>query len=352
MVFDPKKLGEEADQLIQNLNQQQAQAAEAEEPAEAAVEDQAVEMEADAIADDEVVAIDDQGTSDHTNESPEAEPQAATDSEAIAELRKQIEASEQKWRVLQGMINKKDQELEAMRELFAQVESTPPAAEEQKLSVPQATPQLTQKDVEEYGSELVDMVKRAAQDVSSNTTAEILQLVEERLKKLEGSVQTVEQSTARTAQEVFFDSLTKSVPNWQQLNTDETFLNWLNQPEPMVGAPRLQLLQDAVAKQDVRRAASFFNTFEQLMGVSEEPASTEEPAETEASAPSEKLAKKVVPGRGRAATPKGQGDKMEWDRKSIAKLYDDKRLGRISPKEFDKLERDLFRAQSEGRIAV
>lgn len=355
-MFDPKKLGEEADQLIQQLSTTKAEA-EADDPVAeevpAEVEEEApVDEVAEAIVHDEVVEeVDDQGTTDHTDESP-SEPVAEGD-ESLAAMQKQLDAAEQRWKVLQGMINKKDQELDAMRDLFASVSANKQEAKDEAEPAPAPVePKLTQKDVEEYGGDLVDMVKRAAHDVSHDAMQALLKVVDNRLKQLEGSVQTVEKTTARTAEEVFYDGLSKSVPNWQQLNTDEAFLEWLSQPEPFAGVPRQDLLSDAVQRQDISRTAAFFNTYQSLNSEPETVAEEAEASEEPASKPSDRLAKKVVPGKGRAASPKTAGEKLEWDRKSIAKLYDDKRLGRITPKDFDRLERDLFKAQSEGRIAV
>jgi hypothetical protein len=342
-MFDPKKLGEEANQMIQELNQKIAgkDAAPSEDQTGESTEAIAQEV-VEKQPDDQGVASTAQPVETETNE-PVAQPTTSVELEL---LRKQVEASEQKWRVLQGMINKKDEEIESMRALFAQINAAPSGAAEAKQTV-QVQDLVTKKDVDDYGADLVEFVKRAAKSVASAELAQFEAKLQSEFDKLRSSVTTVEQSTVKTAQDLFFDSLTKKVPDWRQLNTDPAFLAWLNEFDQFAGTQRLQLLQSAVSSGDAERASVFFNTYKALT----QPAEPAAPA-AEATPQKAKVEKFVSPGKSKGSAAKVEGEKLVWTRAAIAKLYDDKMAGKISAKKFDELERDIFAAQQEGRIAA
>jgi hypothetical protein len=335
--FDPKKLGEEADQMIKELNQQ----AEERESVPVA-EDQSGDT--DAIA-QEVVAevVDDQGAQSDTTVS---EPQVASNVE-LDLLRKQMESAEQKWRVLQGMINKKDDEIEQMRQLFAQLNSQRPE--------PAAEPvvSLDFPDLEkEFDAGLIAAVRQVSGAVVASALAQFEQKMLGMIGKLEGSVQHVEKTAAKTQQDLFFDALTDRVPTWRELNTDSSYLSWLEQLDAFAGVPRLQLLQDAVSQGDVARSAMFFEAYKREAGL-DAPVVTQTAAPVQAAASAkDKLAKIAAPGRSKVAATKSDTEKRMWSRTDIAKLYDDKMAGRISASEFNELERDMFAAQHDGRIAA
>lgn len=345
-MFDPKKLGEEADQMIAELNQQQAG------EAQPAGEDQAAETEAIA---QEVVKqpTDDQGVaadSAATTEEPSTQQNAIL--EEVKQLRKQAEAAEQKWKVLQGMINKKDEELDALRVLFAQMNSVDSKHAQKEAPAPQDF--ITPEDRKEYGDDLIGMMTKAARAVIAEQMNAIRAELRADVEKLQGSVQHVEQETAKTAQDLFFDALTKRVPNWKNQNVDPGFLNWLQSADEFSGVSRHQLLQHAVSNSDVERAAKFFLAYTAEVSPeapAEEPEQVEQP--TEQPSKRSKVEKFVTPGKARSSAPKvDTGSKRMWSRTEIAKFYDDKMAGRISQKEFEALERDIFAAQHEGRIAA
>lgn len=345
-MFDPKKLGEEADQMIQELNQK----LEAKKPE---VAEEQPEETAEAIA-QEVVETqpDDQGVAS-TAQPIETEaieqPVGQSTNAELELLKKQVEASEQKWRVLQGMINKKDEEIESMRTLFAQINVAPAqsAASETTTKVEDL---VTKKDVDDYGSDLVDFVKRAAKSIAATEIARIEAKLQGEVDKLRSSVSTVEQTTVKTAQDLFFDALTKKVPEWREINTQQTFLDWLNQLDPFAGVPRMQLLQNAVTSADAERASVFFTTYKAMMEPVVEVAAA--PVTEATQQQKAKVERFVSPGKSKSSTAKVEGEKQMWTRAAIAKLYDDKMAGKISAKRFEELERDIFAAQQEGRIAA
>lgn len=331
MAFDPKKLGEEADDMIKNLNQLDDKDA---------AEDQ-VETESETIAQADEAQADDQGVEETPAQPTEDVAEVANNE--LDDIKSQLAAAEQRWKVLQGMINKKDDEIEAMRGLLAEMAQQKPAQEASQESPAKVEELITKDDIDEYGPEIIDLISRASTMAARQEMSSVVAQLAARIDKLEGSMQGVAQTTAATTHSLFESELSKLVPNWATLNTDPSFLEWLEVSDPFTGAKRLDLLQSAASNSDAARVANFFKAY-----LSENTQVASESVSAPTNNPKEKL---VAPGKTKVATPTQEG-KRTWTRAEIAKVYDDKMAGRISAKEFDKLERDIFAAQHEGRVAA
>ena len=340
-MFDPKKLGEEADELIRNQAKQaeEGDTPEVEETQELVEETETVED--DAIAQAESTAATETGV--QSEETPSDD--VVGDSTALADMQKQIDAAEQRWKVLQGMIAKKDTELDTMRELIADMNRRQPE-QEVPAQAPVAARQLvTDEDISEYGKDYVEFALRAGSQAARNELSnnQFIANLEARIQQLEGSVQGVAETSANTSQNMFFDKLSSLAPSWKELNNDASFLQWLDQVDPYAGTAKADLLKHAASNQDAARAAEFFNAYVRETQPQDVPE-----AKATASRGKDKL---VAPGKTKATAPRTD-EKHVWTRTEIAKLYDDKMAGRIDAKKFNELERDIFAAQVEGRVAA
>lgn len=339
-MFDPKKLGEEADELIRNQTKQaeDGDTPEVEETQELVEETETVEDEA--IAQAESTAATETGV--QSEEIPSDD--AVDNSAALAEMQKKIDAAEQRWKVLQGMIAKKDTELDTMRELIADMNARQPE-QEVAAQAPVVQKLVTDEDISEYGKDYVDFAVRAGSQGARNelSSNQLIANMEARIKQLEGSVEGVAATSANTSQNMFYNELSSLAPDWQGLNNDASFLQWLDQVDPYAGAAKKDLLQHAASNMDATRAAEFFNAYLRET----QPQETKQ-AQPAASRGKDKL---VAPGKTKATAPQSD-EKHVWTRAEIAKLYDDKMAGKISAKQFNELERDIFAAQTEGRVAA
>lgn len=317
MAQNHKKAGEEADRLI---------AEQARLVAEATAEPVAAQPEAipDAVQDDA-------GTQLDVGVQPPIAP--AVDSVQLDLLRKDVEIANQRWKVLQGMIDKKESENESMRALLAQMSQK---AEKPADAAPSRV--VTDEDESAFGADHIDLARRIAGEVFDQKIAAL----NDKIVRLEQSITGVGETVAKTAAETFDEALERRVPDWRVTNIDPTFMAWLNEEEGMSGRTRLALLNDAYSSSDLARTAQFFTAFRGL---------------TVKAAPAprvDNVTKLVSPGKSRSsATPaSAASDKTIWSKSDIARLYDDKRNNRITQAQFDEYERDLFAAQREGRLAA
>lgn len=323
-MFDPAKLGEEADSMIRDLNQQKGVGV---EPTTQTAENQNNENTEAIAQKPEIPAKADEGVEATTTTQPNIDQQ-------LSELKKQAEAADQRWRVLQGMIDKKDDEINSLRVLLSQMkhEETPAKQEPTQL--------VTQTDITEYGTDLIDLIGRKATEVVKSQ----LKALESQIAELRSSLQGVATNTVKTAQEAFAEKLAAKVPDWENLNVDPAFINWLNQTAPFTSHSKLDLLRQAVSQLDAKGAAEFFIAYKNEVN----------PQQTQQTQQTPDPSKLVAPGKSKApatTADKVTGKRM-WTRADIAKLYDDKMNGLITQKEFDELERDIFKAQRENRIAA
>ena len=178
---------------------------------------------------------------------------------------------------------------------------------------------LTQDDVNNYGTELIDVTQRAA-----------LHAVAPHLQQLEQSNAELQRRLAIEARRNLDAAVERLVPNYRETDRDPRWHNWLLQTDPLTGRPRQQILNDAIASTDANRVAAFFRGFQQTVG-SQSPSSA---------AP--------APNRARSS-----GNKPIYTRAQIAQLYSAHRQGAYVGREaeWQRLEYELIAAGREGRIS-
>lgn len=221
------------------------------------------------------------------------------------------------------------------------VRAAPPAAPPAPV-----TPLITPADEEAYGKELIDLAQRAAR-----------QVIEPELNAVKAENANLRSRVAKTAHQGVTQTLTEQVPNWQEINANQKFKDWLRLPDLYSGVVRQKLLDDASRQANASRVVSFFKGFlqdEAAIGstdLSPQPEPPASPAPRFAAVPLETLA---APGRAKPAS----GDthvpveKPVFTRAQISKFYTDVRRGLYAGREADKaaLERDIFAAQNDGRV--
>lgn len=282
---------------------------------------------------------------------------------------------EQRYRVLQGKynaevprlqrrVNETDelvrdmrQQLTATQNLLAslsQRQGTPPA----EAAAPAAPASLIKDDeVKEFGADLIDVMRRVAREEQSSLLPEIDRRVAPVAQRADQAAQVAQHATQRVArndQQTVLELLTDKVPNWQQLNSDPEFLNWLDQTDPFSGQERGAMLQQAYQAHDGPRVVAFFSGFQKEHAAVQPPAPPAGQQPPQGQQPTQRrLDDFVAPGTpkpGAAVAPDGSGKRV-WSRAEIGKFYADRSAGRIKDsKEAAKTEADIFAAQREGRI--
>lgn len=291
--------------------------------------------------------------------------EGATRPEAASEHKAEDENSEtyaQRFRSLQGMFAREQansRELQArtaqLEQLLASLSQQPAATSPARTE--QAETLVTEQDVEDYGSS-IDVMRKVSREEIRPITGRLSQ-IEAALQQLMVSVNTaivpqvqqVVQQQAVSAEDRFWQTLGSKVPNWQQINNDKTFHEWLLDVDPLTGTTRQSHLEQAQRGLDANRVAAFFATFSEQTGKYSSNAS----AQPNRSAQATELEKQVSPGKSRStnAAASSKADKT-YSPSDIRKFFDDVRAGKYKGREAERnrIERDIFAAQQEGRIVA
>jgi hypothetical protein len=310
-----RQQAEKADQMIEDLK-----AGKFDSPEEPTSE---VQEEVEAPVEE---PTEDQGVA--TTEQPVAKQE--TDGES---LREQAELWEQRYRSLDGMIKSRDKQIQQLHELLAGMQQT---AQQKSVSSEEDQPLLTKKDEEDFGSELVDMARRAAREEFRALKAEFMKEIEG-LRKNITHVSEVTQETVQSRFEMQLDDATQK--RWRTLDTDPKFIEWLRSRPA-----RNRVFVTAVQEQDATTVADFFNEYAAL--ADQQRQKVEEPKQSRVA----QLEKQVAPGKSKSVgSPDSQaGGKKVWTRTEIAQTYANKKQYKAD--EFQQLERDIAAAQREGRV--
>jgi len=264
----------------------------------------------------------------------------------------QDETFEQKYKTLQGMynaeiprLNSQVQEMtqrgQQMEQLIATMQAAPAPTSE---PTPPPASLLTEDEVEEYG-ESIDIMRKVSQEIAGKYEQQLADM-QAKVDQLQGTVMPrVEQlasQQAHSAEQNFWSDLVNIAPDWQSINESEDFKTWLLEVDPLSGLTRQTYLDDAQRNLDVKRVASFFNSWQSATG-----AVAAQPNRT-----ASELEKQVSPGKGRSGAASTSSETRTYTLQDITDFFEKGRTGGFegNEKERDAIERDIFAAQSEGRI--
>ena len=172
---------------------------------------------------------------------------------------------------------------------------------------------LTQKDVEDYGHDVLDLAQRAA-----------LHATAPELQRINDQNESLRRQLAQEQRRGLYRTLDAQLPTWQEIDNDPRWRQWLLFSDPLNGRPRQSLLNDAIAKGDATRVLSFFRSF-----LAEAGQSPQQPQQA-------------------SSAPTG---KRTYTRAQITQVSNDFLRGRIPEADYQKLSADMHTAVNEGRIA-
>lgn len=262
---------------------------------------------------------------------PQPEPTKTSDDETW----------ERRYKTLQGMFNAETARNKAeVAELKDQLKQVLSELKESKV-VP-TEPQrslVTDKDVEDFGGDLVDLIGRKAADVV-NAKMSRLEAENAQLREELGSV-SEQQGEAR--RDVYFSNLERLVPDYRELNVDPDFLEWLAEVDTMSGQPRQNFLNNAFESYDVDRTAVLFNSFKDLTAVAAKPKVV----------PKE-LQRQVAPGTSKASSvATTNANERIWKMSEIDRFYRDVARGNYKGNDAEqaRIEAEIDLAVLEGRLS-
>ena len=202
---------------------------------------------------------------------------------------------------------------------------------------------ITDEDVKNYGSELIDVTKRAA-----------LEAVAPTLTALQQENQRLHQQVNQQQRQSIYERLDEGMPTWRDVNTNPRWLAWLRLRDFNSAPVRQEQLNRAMQAADAPRVLNFFERFlaeEVATGQMPSPQPTPPPTPVTAAIPMTTLA---APGRPNPAPGNTQvpDSKPVYTHQDIKDFYEYVRKGVYVGQEALKqqIEADIFAAQREGRV--
>lgn len=264
------------------------------------------------------------------------------------------DAWEQRYNVLKGKydsevpkqaaeIRELRQDLAAMRTLIAQQGTQPEKEEPEKPKAPETL--IKQEEVDDYGAELIDVIRRGAREVFN---VEIVEL-KQKLEAIEQQLGNVGQTLAVRGRETVVEVLNREVPNWKTVNTDTEWLGWLDQVDPLSGVTRQQLLDAATKDNDAARVVAFFKNYLSENALAKDDKGQKAPDNRNTDMTLENL---VAPGKPNGAPEVAhKGGETVWTDAKIRKFYRDVAAGKVSDlKERTRIEKEIVAAVRNGKV--
>lgn len=194
-----------------------------------------------------------------TDPAPAEEP-IASEPEVKAPEVKTTSDWEHKYRTLEGKYSAEVPRLHQQnKELATTLQSLQERVELLDAAAPSTSDDdrlVSDKDVEEYGQDLIDVQRRVAREVLSSELkardVKIAQL-EKALTKTGGDVATMS----------FEQRLAMEVPDFAAINADPAWIAWLDETDPYTGEPRRAFAEFAYTNGDIskiRKVVDFYKT--------------------------------------------------------------------------------------------
>ena len=274
---------------------------------------------------------------------------------------------EHQFRSLKGRYEREQEEKRRLNQqnidlqrLMAQIGPPPTASEGSGVRFNTAPPppgkRVTQKEIEEFGPELMDVVGRRAAEVYEPLLS---QLVGE-LQQVKRQVGGVQNSVVFDARVKMYDDLAREVPNWDAINNSPQFAGWLDQIDPISHQARRSFLNAAHNSNQTGQVVDIFRSFLSTLAPNG-PANGQGQApgngagysrEYAASTPQLDLMQYAAPGRAKTGQTTVPPEKPIFSATDIQQFYRDKTAGKYAGHEDEmaRIEAQLFEAGREGRV--
>ena len=273
---------------------------------------------------------------------PPAQQQAPVESKpeptepAIAE-----ETWQSRYIALKGKYDAEVPRLHAdVREFKAQLDKLQKAAETKPVETKKpavAEKLVTDADVQAFGEDLIEVQRKVAREVAAEFRGELDAMKAENEKLREQLTTTGTQVSEAS----FEQRLYRMVPDFQEVNADSRWVDWLNEVDPLLRAPRKSVAQDAFNRGDAEAVAHYIGMFK--AGISPVVQNNDKAAELE---------KQIQPKRSATNSANVSQQAQTFTDAQIHQMFlkaaDYSAKGRIE--EATKLEAEIDAAYRDGRV--
>lgn len=283
----------------------------------------------------------------NTLEQPQLQtPQAKT--EEAPPAAKTVDSFETKYKVLEGKYRSEVPKLnDALRQAQQQIESLSAKVQElaNKQPEPKEDPLITSKDEEAFGADLIDLARRVVREETSAVTKRLatIERAVAAVAAVGQKVERIEEVNAQTAEERFWADVNSRVPDWEEVDADERWIQFLDTRAKGAAKTYRQLAQDAILAGNAEAVQELVEVWKDVSGITAEKAKQDKKQR--------ELESQAQPGKSKATTdaPKADNGRI-WSWKEYESAFSPNISREYSPAQIAQLQADAEAAYLEGRI--
>lgn len=203
---------------------------------------------------------------------------------------------------------------------------------------------VTDTDVEAFGDDLIDLQRRVAKEVAAE--------FQEQIGSLRQENEQLRQQVNKAQGTSFEARLHQSVPDFQQINSDQRWINWLDEFDPMIQGTRRSMAEAAYQRGDVDAVKAYVDLFRKT--IEQEDAKPAKPQSAVKPDRQEELQRQVQPTKSSAPAPSPQSggrvitpQEFERGMNRATKLMQQGKFDEAAA-----LESEMSTAVAEGRVAA
>lgn len=254
-----------------------------------------------------------------------------------------IEQWEQRFRVMEGKYKAEVPRLAEQNRLLAdRLEEAIKALETaKKPEAPTDAKLVTDADIEAYGDDLVDMVRRAAREEFTTLSAQFATQMEKQFGAVAEKTARVEQHVAQSETDKFWEKVTQAHPDFDTVNTDPRWAAYLDSTIEGTRLTRRAVSVDALNRFDAQVVIEQMKAFKESIGAG---------TPTTPARPKPSLQSQVAPSSSRASTPQSANDQRIWTAKEYTDALDHRTGQRMEREAYEAQIAEAERALAEGRV--
>jgi hypothetical protein len=252
----------------------------------------------------------------------------------------------QRFTTLQGMMNaevgklgervkERDMLLQSLQQRLDTLESakpSEPALQDSKL--------VTDADVEAYGADLVDMVRRASREEFDALAKKLVAELDKRFGQVAEKVAKTEERVVKSDTDKFWDEVYKAHADFDAVNSDERWFAFLDARIPGTRLTRRATAEQALSTLDSASINELLALFKASVAPAEEPVKAKS---------KQNLNAQVPPSSSKASSPSEPAQKV-WSGAEYAAALDHRNLQRMSREDYERGVAEAEQALAEGRV--
>lgn len=248
---------------------------------------------------------------------------------------------EQRFRVMEGKYKAEVPRLiEQNRTLTEQLDRALAALDAKAKETPPETKLVTDADIEAYGDDLVDMVRRAAREEFKTLSEALIAKLDQRFGDVAAKADRAEKQAVKSETDKFWDAVNAAHPDFDAVNVDPRWDAFLDTNVPGTRFTRRAVANDALNRFDAGVVVEQLTAFKDSIGVGKAASTRAKP----------NLNSQVAPSSSRSSTPQAEGASRIWTGKEYADALDHRNGQRMERAEYEALIAEAETALAEGRV--